>query len=521
MKDSSIIRSKPEFINRWLHIENKAREGTVIPFRSPTRAQRQAMRALNDPNVKLIVFLKSRQVYMSTVVAASVFHDHCASRGPLRTMIACNDGDTTDSLLRKHKVFAERLPHRISNQLDIRVNHNKREIHFDRNGGLIKLATVGGSSLGKSQTYQHLVAEEMAFWPHADEAWASINAAISGEGRKVIVSTPNGPGNLYQRQVNLAYQEDHINQNPSVRFFFWPWFEHEEYRAVPPPRWEPTQEELTYERQWSIDREQTYWRHWMINGPAGIGHSKFRKFFPSTMEEGFLSFEGGWFDVEYLNELLGIHEDNHQRGNLRIYEEPEPHLSYAIGVDPAWCNGGHYAAAVVLDERGRMAAVLSMRDGGIKSFAQRLSRLAGVYNNARVLCESNTGGGGSVVIDILRTEGCRLWRDKRTGKDWHTNQGSKLEAYEHARQQVNGFALTIPDVQVIRELINIREHNGSIGNPQKGQGDKDSTKDDHADAFVLAEWNRRTLPRGGRPSHAAQERTTRTDNPHSAVRRAL
>jgi hypothetical protein len=169
-----------------------------------------------------------------------------------------------------------------------------------------------------------------------------------------------------------------------------------------------------------------------------------------------------------------------------------------------------------------MVAVLSTKEGGIKRFAERVSRLAGVYNDARILCESNTGGGGSVVIDILRSEGCRLWKDRKNGnKDWHTNSGSKLRIYEHARQMINGYALTIPDVQTLRELVNIREKNGSIGNPRKGAGDKDDTKDDHADALVLAEWNRRTLPRGGRPTPSSyRPQHSISDNPHAAVRQA-
>ena len=522
MKDRDILVNKRQFMGRWLSIESKMAEGRIIPFNKPTVAQKQALAALEDDKVKLVVFLKSRQVYMSTVVAGSTMHDHCAARGPLRTMVACDHGDTTDSLLRKYKTFSEHLPERIARQLAIRVNHNKREIHWDRNGGTLKLATVGGSSLAKSQTYNHLVAEEMGFWPHADEAWASITAAVGGEGRKVIISTPNGPGNLYHRQVDLAYKADKIDKNPAVKFFFWPWFDHPEYALTPPDNWQPREDDLECQRLWNLTTAQTYWRHWRIHGPEGIGISKFRKYFPSTMEEGFLHYEGGWFNTAYLNELIGIHHTNQQQGGLRVYEEPDPSMSYAIGVDPAWCNGGHYAAAVVLDETGSMAAVLSTKEGGIKRFAERVSRLAGVYNDARILCESNTGGGGSVVIDILRSEGCRLWKDKKNNnRDFHTNSGSKLRIYEHARQMINGYALTIPDVQVLRELVNIREKNGSIGNPRRGAGDKDDTKDDHADALVLAEWNRRTLPRGGRPTPSSyRPQHSISDNPHAAVRQA-
>lgn len=524
LTDAQVLRSKRRFMGRWLQIENKGASGTIAPFNRPSKAQLEALEALCDVRVKLLVFLKSRQVYMSTVNAGSFFHDHCRARGPLRTMVACDTGDTTDSLLRKHKTFAENLPGRIQPQLNIRVNHNKHEIQFGRNGGMLKLATVGGRSLGKSQTYQNLIAEEMAFWPNENEAWASITSAISDEGRKVIISTPNGPGGKYEEQVNAAFQEDRIHNNPAVRFFFWAWFEHPEYRRTPPPHWQPMDEEVEYGRIWKLDKAQLYWRHWKIYGPEGVGLAKFRKFYPTTMEEGFLSFEGGWFDVGWLNTQIGVYKNVSKKGLLRIYRKPTPGMAYAIGADPSWCNGGHYAAAVVLDERGRLCAVLSMKshpDGEI-GFAKRLSRIAGYYNRARILCESNKGGGGHNVIRYLRKERCRLWVDPDTGKDWHTSRGTKTDAYSHARQMINGDALEIPDLQVLRELSRIREVNGRISNPQEGSGDRDDTKDDHADALVLAEYNRRTLPRAPRLELKRYRRKLSViDDPHGAVSAAF
>tara|TARA_R100001443_G_scaffold14286_9_gene24221 strand:+ start:4420 stop:5985 length:1566 start_codon:yes stop_codon:yes gene_type:complete len=520
MKDADILADRREFMGRWLSIENKARKGSVIPFNRPSQEQKTVLPAFLDPKVKLIVINKARQIYMSTLAAGNCFHEHASARGPLRTMVATDHNDTNRSLMRKYKTFSDHLPGRISRQLRVRINNNQNEVHFPRGGGVIKLATAGGSSLGKSQTYQHMIAEEMAFWRNAEEAWASIKAAVSDEGRKVIISTPNGPGNLFHDQVEKAYKADHIDKDPSVKFFFFPWYEHHEYRTPPPPGWEPTSEEARYAETYSLYDDQLYWRHRQVWGPEGIGLDKFRKFFPTTMEEGFLHFDGSWFDVGYLNELIGVHASNRQRGNLRIYRKPQADRAYAIGVDPSLCTGGHYAVAYILDETGRTAAVYSTKTGGTKAFAQRVSRLAGVYNDARVLVESNPGGGGQTVLDLLREEGVSLWIDADTGKDWWTSQSSKERAYEHARQMLNSYSIDCPDLPTLRELTRIREVRGRIANHNTGKGDE--AMDDHADAYVLAEYNRRSLPRHNQAeSRRHRPRHSKATNPHADLREVL
>ena len=67
-----------------------------------------------------------------------------------------------------------------------------------------------------------------------------------------------------------------------------------------------------------------------------------------------------------------------------------------------------------------------------------------------------------------------------------TSHGSKEEGYAHLRQMVNGDALTLNDVPTVQELLHIREEGGTI------EG-RDGYRDDHGDALMLAEWNRRTL----------------------------
>ena len=85
------------------------------------------------------------------------------------------------------------------------------------------------------------------------------------------------------------------------------------------------------------------------------------------------------------------------------------------------------------------------------------------------------------------------------------------EAYGHLRQVVNGDNLELNDHATIQELLHIREENGTI----EGQ---DGYHDDHADALVLAEWNRRTIPSSVTRPHGRRKRYNKPRHPMTAVR---
>ena len=93
---------------------------------------------------------------------------------------------------------------------------------------------------------------------------------------------------------------------------------------------------------------------------------------------------------------------------------------------------------------------------------------------------------------------------------WTTSRGSKEHGYAHLRQMVNGDALTLNDMTTVQELMHIREEGGKI----EGQ---DGYHDDHADALMLAEWNRRDMPEAkALPTNPNRRRYTAIKHPFSA-----
>ena len=268
-------------------------------------------------------------------------------------------------------------------------------------------------------------------------------------------------------------------------------------------------------RQHGLSLEQIYWRHQKIHGVEGVGIHRFRREYPLTIEDGFAIFDGSWFDTDYLNELLSSLGPSNTE--LRVYERPKTGMTYAMGVDPSWCNGGEQAVAQVLSRDGRQVATLSCNTGGELLFFQKATELARHFNKAKVLVEGNPGGAGVVGIREFRKAGLPMWirpaapgvKASKTPKYWTTTRGSKEQGYAHLRQMVNGDALTLNDLATVQELMHIREVSGRI----EGQ---DGYHDDHSDALMLAEWNRRTLPRAEAPLRRSRRRYQARRNPFLA-----
>lgn len=496
-----------EMISR-LRVHDK--DGVDIAFKDPYYEQRVALEDLMS-DASTVVHYKPRQIGRSTVECAYNFHYTYWAHDAVKTMVVAHENDATDAIFSKIRHFNESLPQALYREVD---RSNRKELIFSDTKAGFRCLTAGGKGQGRAWTYQRLHADELAFWPNAESVWASVTSTLDKTGkhyRVSILSTADGPGNFFHEKV-LAAMEAQRQGDKTVRFRFFKWSDHRAYRIQPPEGWEPTHEEWVLAQTHDLDMAQLYWRHEKINGVDGIGEMRFRREYPLTIEDGFMVFDGSWFDNEYLNDVLSSIPQ--KDGELRIYEQPEVGMSYAIGVDPSWCNGGDYAVAQVLSRDGRQVSTLSCNIGGELRFCDKLIELGLHYNKARILVEANNGGAGPVVLREVKKSGLPMWyeppksghRPSKHPKPWTTHRGNKQEGYAHLRQMVNGDALALHDYSTVQELMHVRERNGSI----EGQ---DGYHDDHAMALMLAEWNRRTLPAASATATRFRKRYTAQPNP--------
>ena len=510
-KLNALAGDPAEFISRLRLVDEK---GMDSYFNNPFPEQVLALDDFLNPQAKTIVHYKPRQIGDTTVACAYNFDYTYWAKDPVKTLVVAHTYDATDAIFDKLQYFYRTLPTLLKRPT---LRSSRKELIFDDTNAGFRCMTAGGKGGARAWTFQRLHADELAYWPNAEEVWASVTSTMhEGPHRKVIIlSTANGPGNLFHEKV-LSAQRAIQSGDDSVVFRFFRWCDHPAYAALPPSDWEPDQEEYELAQVHGLSPAQLYWRHQKINGVNGVGIHKFRREYPLTLEDGFAVFDGAWFDGDYLNEVLSSLPQTNKE--LRIFERPYPGLNYSIGIDPSWCNGGDYAVAQVLSADGRQVATLSMNQGGELLFAQKVIELAQHFNKARALIESNPGGAGTVIIREFIKCGMPLWtkpsepgqKASKRPRYWTTSRGSKEHGYAHLRQMVNGDALTLNDMTTVQELMHIREEGGKI----EGQ---DGYHDDHADALMLAEWNRRDMPEAkALPTNPNRRRYTAIKHPFSA-----
>ena len=104
-------------------------------------------------------------------------------------LIATNHQSTTDSSMRRYRVFVDHMASGLKRHSPVRLNLSKNSVIFERNDALIQHVTVGGSTEAKSWNYHAVVCEEMGKWVNARTNWASIQATLPDNCPTHIIST--------------------------------------------------------------------------------------------------------------------------------------------------------------------------------------------------------------------------------------------------------------------------------------------------------------------------------------------
>jgi hypothetical protein len=177
------------FFNRYVKIQHPQKG--LIPFKT-YKFQDDCAKDFNEHRFNIV--LKSRQLGLSTLSAAyavwlAIFYkDKNILVIATKLAIAMN-------FIRKVKVVVRNLPKWLL--LPAIVENNKQTILFS-NGSQIK-AVPTSDDAGRSEALSLLIVDEAAFVRNFDEVWAGIYSTLSTGGRAIILSTPNGVGNMYHK----------------------------------------------------------------------------------------------------------------------------------------------------------------------------------------------------------------------------------------------------------------------------------------------------------------------------------
>ena len=67
------------------------------------------------------------------------------------------------------------------------------------NGSTFVAETSTGGDAARSSANSLLVLDEAAFIPRAEEVWTGASPTLSTGGQAIVLSTPNGMGNLFHK----------------------------------------------------------------------------------------------------------------------------------------------------------------------------------------------------------------------------------------------------------------------------------------------------------------------------------
>lgn len=379
------------FAKHCLRIRTKA--GKVEPFKL-NRAQLYLHSKLEQQRretgkVRAII-CKGRQMGCSTYLQGRFYWRMWGAKG-LNTFILTHEQAATDNLFKMTKRYHELMPDWARHETGA---SNAKELNFAGRECSYAVATAGTKEVGRSSTIQLFHGSEVAFWPNAEDHVAGLEQAQSdAKGtERILESTANGIGNVYQRRYKAAERGDSVDIA-----VFMPWFWDEGYSTPCPADISFSPEWLAYQDSTGISDDQLYWAFVKNRDMANAtGQSidepcwKFKQEYPGNADEAFQT-AGNSF-VPSPKVAVARKRDVLPQGPL------------IIGVDPA--RGGDKTG--VIDRRGRVAGSLicELWDfADTMAIAGKVAQLIRLHRPAAV--NIDVGGLGAGVVDRLKEMGYR------------------------------------------------------------------------------------------------------------------
>jgi phage FluMu gp28-like protein len=177
-------------------------EGTERPF--PTRKEKAHIWEFLDAVLEtrgVLCVEKSRQVMVTWAMVMYILWESKYKKNRLWFVQSKKEEDSA-SLVYSHNPFKARmsfieakLPEELRT-LDFDNDCSYGEINFRDTGSVVKAIPEGGSQI-RSYTASGIFADEAAFQPEFEEAYAAAKPTIDGGGKLIAVSTANPGAYLY------------------------------------------------------------------------------------------------------------------------------------------------------------------------------------------------------------------------------------------------------------------------------------------------------------------------------------
>ncbi|MBM3744184.1 MAG: hypothetical protein FJW34_00130 [Acidobacteria bacterium] len=373
-----------KFAEESLSVQNKQGQILSFSFAPAPEKLRQAVEELRRKRKPIrIVYLKARQVFVSTATAAHFFHEIPFQAGQ-KGLVVAHELDAATEIFGYYKLFQDTYrPFRGLVGLP-RLKQDNRGILRWANKSYIKVATANNVRKGRAHSLRYLHLSEYGFWRDARTLMAALMNSVPDDLDTMVVveSTANGIGNEFYQLWQRASDPHGDGEWTAI---FCAWWEHPEYRReldVPADQFQRSLSDEEYElaERYGLSLEQLAWRRWAIRVKCDNNPDTFKQEYPSCPEEAFLFSGRPRFSHQHLARMPVIRDAptgdleeveigpkkhiqfvQRERGPVVLYKRPGQHRQYVIGIDV--CEG--------IDAAGRGAIGASDPDFSVATVLDR------------------------------------------------------------------------------------------------------------------------------------------------------
>lgn len=508
-----LIHSSQEFyLDNFLKIRTK--DGQLVSFvinNAQRKSLKEIIRCKKEGRPVRIIWLKARQLGISTLCEGLIFHD--TANNPFKnSLIIAHEDKATQNLFSMSKLFYEELPPMIR---PMKKYSNESALSFENptnnddekyaNPGLrskITVATAKNVQTARSNTIHNLHASEVAFWDNAEVLMTGLLQCIPDSPNTMVFleSTANGLGGWFYN----FWKRSERGESDYIPIFL-SWFDNPEYSRefISDSAREQFIQDCSYNdevqhliKTFNLTYEQLNWRAWCINNKCNGDLNTFHQEYPSTPDEAFIVSGRPVFPIvqlrEYQNKItkpirIGYLRDSNgfayfdddDKGYIRIWKEPIKDKFYVIGGDVAeGLITGDYSVGIVLDEEYNLCASWhGHTDPDL--FGEELISLAKYYNDAYIGVEVNNHG-HTTLRRIINKEYWNIYYQKSYNKisesvsqkpGWATNKRTKPMMIDRLCEFIREGWLGLPWDMLVSELFTYVRDDGGSMNAQSGCND--------------------------------------------------
>ncbi len=310
---------------------------------------------------RYIIINKGRQLGISTLSAAFILHNMIFNNG-YKVLIIATKQDVAKNLVHKIRLMHDFLPSWLKQET---LEDNKMMLRFKNNGSSVKAVSSSPDS-ARSEALSLLVIDEAAHISNSEEIWTAAQSTLATGGSCILLSTPNGVGNLFHR----IWQES-LNGGDFTSVFL-PWTVHPE-------------------RDWKWRKEQD-----ILLGEKAAAQECDGDFLTSghTVVDGSILV---WYENNCVKDPI---EKRGETGDLWVWKYPESDCTYVVCADVSRGDSSDFSAFHVLniETLEQVAEFKSMI--GTTEFGHLLMSIASEYNGALLAIE-NAYVGWAVLQTII------------------------------------------------------------------------------------------------------------------------